>query len=231
MNIFIQNTYILLIDSIIQNGLYIPIVFGLCYLSSNHLFLSTIISLKLYSTNYFYWFNNHYSYPHLPKQFNWIRQFVRFTDTGHIINFVYYFYPPILPVAYNVHFVITLGYWVGKTYYHIKDNDSVKDKLIIKPVEHTFCTFNHSLPLVYFTYESIYNKQFSCFGFKSLFYSYIWIFNWYLFIYVPWRYFTQDYVYDFMHPNTSFYKKWKFIGFLYLLFIIGNLSGYCLSIL
>jgi hypothetical protein len=218
-------------DVFIQNGLYVPMVFGLCYFTSNHLFLSTILSLKLYSANYFYWFNNYYSYKNVPKKYNWIRQFIRFTDTGHIINFVYYFYPPILPVAYNVHFVITAGYWVGKCYCCITDVDCVKDKIIIKPVETLFCTFNHSLPLVFFMYESIYNKPFASFGRTSLIYSYTWMACWYLFIYTPWNYLTQDYVYEFLHPNTSFYKKWKFIGFIYLLLIIGNTTGYCLSIL
>ena len=214
---------------LIQNGLYIPFVFGFIYLFTNELFLSTIISLKLYSTNYFYWFNDCYHYKNIPKKFNWLKQFVRFTDTGHLVSFLYYYNPSFLMIGYNVHFVITFGYWLGRICFKLKDCDSIENPNIIKKVEHFFCICNHSVPLLLFIYEIKQHSTYAIFDMNSLYCSYIWSYIWLLTIYIPWVYTSQDYVYSIMYPNIPLNNKIIFIGFIHVLFFISNYTGYYLS--
>jgi hypothetical protein len=209
----------------IQNGLYIPLVFGVIYLFTNQIFLSTIISLKLYSINYFYWFNDYYYYKNIPKKLNWIKQFVHFTDTGHIVSFLYYFNPSFLIVGYNVHFIITFGYWIGKICFQLQDCANIEHPNIIKKVEYLFCICNHSLPLLLFMYEIKQNSSYVIFNINSLYYSYLWAYIWLLTIYIPWVYITQDYVYSVMYPNICLNSKICFIGFIHTLIFISNYTG------
>jgi hypothetical protein len=215
----------------LQNGLYIPFVFGSIYVLSNHFFLSSIVSLKLYSTNYFYWFNDCYSFKNIPRKYNWVKQFIRFTDTGHIASFLYYFFPSFLPVAFNVHFLITLGYWTGKVYFGMKDCDSLYDKRIIKNVENTFCSLNHSLPLMMLIYEIKLNPSYATFDLENLFYSYLWGYSWILFIYIPWVYLTNDYVYNVLYPNVPLETKVFYIFILHIFSFLSNILGYYLTLL
>ena len=215
----------------LQNGLYIPFIFGYIYILSNHFFLSTIISLKLYSINYFYWYNDFYYYKNISTKFNWIKQFIRFTDTGHIVSFLYYINPSFLTIAYNVHFVITFGYWIGKLFFKMKDCDIIQHYSIIKNVEVFFCMCNHSLPLLLFIYEINHQPTYAKFDLYSLFYSYIWAYIWVLLIYIPWVYTTQDYVYNIMYPNVPLPHKIFFISFLHILFFLSNYSGNLVKIL
>ena len=90
----------------IKNGCYVPIVYiGLWYLT-NDFYLSTMIALKLHTMNYYFWFEHHYNF--LPSPYNFLKQFVRFTDSGVIASFIYYFYPAFFPIAHNVQFLVTL---------------------------------------------------------------------------------------------------------------------------
>jgi hypothetical protein len=209
----------------IQNGLYIPFVFGFIYLIKKDFFLSTIISLKLYTTNYFYCFNDYYNYKNIPKKMNWIKQFVRFTDTGHIVSFLYYFNPSFLRIGYNIHFVITFGYWIGQLCFQLKDCDSIQHPMIIKKVEYFFCICNHSVPLLLFIYEIKYNSSYVIFDIYSLIYSYFWAYIWLLLIYIPWVSITQDYVYSIMFPNIPLKRKLFFVGVIHILFFIANYTG------
>jgi hypothetical protein len=213
----------------LQNGLYIPFVFGFTYLFTNHFFLSIIVSLKMYPTNYFYWFNDYYHYKNIPKKLNWVKQFVRFTDTGHLVSFLYYFNPSFLVIGYNVHFVITFGYWIGQLCFKLKDCDSINDSRIIKKVEHFFCACNHSVPLLLFIYEIKTNSAYAIFDMNSLYYSYLWAYIWLLTIYIPWIYTTQDYVYSIMFPSVPLNSKIFFVGFIHILFFIANYVGFYLT--
>lgn len=213
----------------LQNGLYIPFVFGCIYLYTDQLFLSTIISLKMYSANYFYWFNDCYYYKNIPRKLNWLKQFIRFTDTGHLVSFLYYFNPSFLMVGYNVHFVITFGYWLGLLCFNLKDCDSLEHPNIIKKVEHFFCACNHSVPLLFFIYEIKQKSTYVIFDMNSLYYSYIWAYIWLFVIYIPWINITQDYVYSIMYPSIPLNNKVIFIGFIHILFFISNYIGFYLS--
>jgi len=213
----------------IQNGLYIPFIFMFHYLYYKNLFLSTIICLKLYPANYFFWFNHKYKYNNVPMCLNWIKQFIRFTDSGHIINFIYYFYPNFGPIGFNIHFIITSGYWIGRLFFNMKDCDSLHEPIIIKKVEYFCCYCNHSVPLLLFLYEIYKGENIFIFDMKSLYYSYVWGYGWFIFVYMPWRNITQDYVYDLLHPNVSLQTKFMFISLLTIFIGISNSIGYYLT--
>ena len=132
----------LLIDPciyILKNGFYLHFMHLILYYYLQDLYLATIIAFKLYSTNYFYWFGSEFNY--LPyKKLNWLKQFVRLTDSGHLASALVAYNINYLPLAFNIHFIIFLGYWIGKLCFSIKD----ADKLTINGLHDgyiDFCTF------------------------------------------------------------------------------------------
>jgi len=211
----------------IINGLYIPFInIGLWYLT-NDLYLSTIISLKLYPLNYFYWFEDKFSY--LPHPFNFIKQFVRFTDTGHLASFIYYFNPSFLPIAHNVHFTITVGYWVAKFCLGMKDLDIIDDPKLIRWFEIYWASAIHIVPSVLFIIEiRNLDECYNYFSWIDLINSYRWLQIWFIYIYLPWRLITKDHVYDVINPTKTAKEIITFALFLHLLIAIGNGLGYLL---
>ena len=227
---YIYYIYVMNLELYIQNGLYIPFIFGIIYFMSNNFFLSTIICLKLYPINYFYWFNDYYHYKNIPRKFNWIKQFIRFTDSGHLASFIYYFYPSFLPISFNIHFLITFGYWVGKVCFGMKDADCIEDKIIIKSVDNFVSILNHSFPLIMIIYEINQDSTYAVFDYQNLFYSYVWGYSWIMFVYIPWIYITDDYVYNVLYPNVPLTNKVCFIVILHIISFLSNIVGYYLTI-
>jgi hypothetical protein len=213
----------------IKNGLYIPFLYIGLYFATQDLFLSTTVALKSYTTNYFYWFGSRYHY--LAPQYNWIKQFTRFTDTGCIASTIYYISPRFLPLAFNVHFVITFGYWIGKAFFSMQDSDMIIDPILIQGVDKVFSMLNHSLPLMMLIYK-VSNSDHEC---SSLFtqhdiqMTYYWVYTWFLCIYIPWRIYTHDCVYNVLEYKTPNEKKIGFIALIHVLVLIGNATGYLLQ--
>jgi hypothetical protein len=202
----------------LKNALYLPSLFFAIYFFCRDFFVASAIVLKWYSANYFYWFNDTYRYKNIPTRFNWIKQFVRFTDTGHIVSLLYIFDDKKwFQIAFTVHFTISLGYWVGKMLFQMRDCDSIKDNEIIKPLEHCFCYLNHSLPFI-ILYGRIHYYQFQ---FCKLFYSFLWLYGWFFLIYLPWRLLTQDPVYDFLKDCWN-QKSLVFIFLIHVMIALGN---------
>ena len=103
------------------------------------------IYIKLFSVNYFYWYGTTFTYLPDPKM-NWIKQFVRFTDTGHIATILPIIFPAILPVAHNIHFIIMSGYWIGKFAFNMKDADKLETTDIVE-WHIDLCTYiHHTVP-------------------------------------------------------------------------------------
>ena len=72
-----------MLTTIIKNGMYIHVIHAALTYTYNF-YLASCISIKLYSINYFYWYGHLLNYLKNPR-LNWVKQFIRFTDTGHII--------------------------------------------------------------------------------------------------------------------------------------------------
>jgi hypothetical protein len=212
-----MNTY----DVIIKNGVYIICVCGI-YSVYNPI-LSLYIYLKAFSANYYY----HYSflYP-IPRLYKW-KHLIRLTDTGHIANFLFYFYPPALPICYNVQFIICFAYHITINFFAMKDKDDAETKTLINELQVFHCEINHSVPyliLCYFNTQQKYD-----FNSYTLWYSYVWVYSWLLFVYTPWRYYTSDSVYSVLDNSVSLKTKGCIVGIVHILIYVANQSGYYMN--
>ena len=106
--------------------------------------------LKAFSMNYC--LNFSYLYPDSEK-YKW-KHMVRLTDTGHIANFLFYFYPEYLPLCYNVHFVISSGYYITIIYFGMKENDEIINHPDIFTFLHDiYSHINHTVPYLILLYS------------------------------------------------------------------------------
>lgn len=217
-----------IIENWCKNGYYIPLIHVAIYTMTYDIFFSTAISMKLYPTNYFYWFGEHYTY-FSNNRYNWIKQFVRFTDTGYLASFIYIIYPEFLPIAYNVHFVITSGYWLGKIFFDMDHIDLLDLPDLNRSFELTWSNFNHGLPFVLLTYRLVMNDIcYEYFTLEHLKWSYYWMYTWLLGIYLPWRLITGDCVYGILSYETPWKKKIFWFIFIHCLVLLGNYIGWLL---
>ena len=214
----------MLLNIFLKNGVYIHFLHAFLYHTTGDIYISSIIAIKLYSTNYFYWYGNHFNY--LPRH-NWVKQFIRFTDTGHLASVLPLFYPQFLPVAHNIHFIIMSGYWIGKLAFGVKD----ADKLVIKDnIEwHTdLCTYiHHSVPYALIHYLFIPVDCINQYSYETIESTYLWLYAWFIFIYIPWRKYTGDPVYSILDTKQTPRKYiFGFVFAIHLLTFFSNYVGY-----
>jgi hypothetical protein len=218
---------------LIKNGFYIPLIGYFLFCCTNNLFLTSIILMKLFPANFFFWFCHNMKYFQEPYQsYNQIKQFIRFTDTGHIASFIYYFYPEFLPIAFNIHSIICIGYWYGRFVLKMADADTVSDPEYILWFNDAWTAMNHGMANVLLIRELYINNYEICYNYftsNDLFYSYLWVYCWFFFIYLPWRYLTNDCVYEIFGDKYMFSTKVKFIGLIHIIILVSNNIGYLLS--
>jgi hypothetical protein len=213
---------------VIKNGYYIPLLYPIVHLFTGDAFLATIITLKAFPANYYFWFEDQYHF--LPRGYNWIKQIIRFTDTGHIVSFMVWYNPEYLPLAFTVHFVITLGFWSGKIFMGMED----VDQRVIPDIDHVFETLwsaaNHGLVLFILAYRIITANE-TCIPFTltELANAYAWIYKWFVFIYIPWRMYTGDMVYSLLDYKKDIKKALQFVTLVHSLFILGHGIGFLIS--
>lgn len=214
--------------SIIKDGFYIPVLNVLLYAATKDFYLTTIIIQKLYVVNYYYHYEHLYHY--VPHPYNWIRQFTRFTDTGHFVSFLYYFNPQMLPLAHNVHFIITFAYWVAKLFLGMKDQDDRNTDPVVVAFERLMTASNHglvySIILYRMTTDNECNNHFTTTDFK---YTCMWLYSWAIFIYIPWRYFTGDPVYSILANDTPVKTILSAFVLMNSCAYLSNFVGYLLT--
>jgi len=220
------------LETFFQNGFYIHILQAFLYSTTKNIYISSIIAIKMYSTNYFYWYGNYFSY--LPnRKYNWVKQFIRFTDTGHLASVLPLIYSSTLPVSHNVHFIIMSGYWIGKLAFNLKDADKIQTNNIIE--WHTdLCTYiHHSVPylLIHYLFKKESElRSIDCdyeYSYQTLKHTYMWLYSWFLFIYIPWRMYTNDTVYSILDSKQTPKKFiYGFVFFIHLLTFLSNYVGY-----
>ena len=212
-------------NTAIKNGYYIPLLYPLIQLTTGNSFLATIVCLKAFPANYWYWYQNEYNY--LPRGYNWIKQFVRFTDTGHLASALVYLSPKYIPMAFTTHFVITVGYWGGKLWFSLEDGDKRNihdlDPFFVK----MYTTFNHSVPLLLLLNKA--RTECVPFTYDQWANSYLWLYTWFFCIYIPWRFKTGDPIYSVLSFDVPIKKICLFIGFIHVVVCVGHLTGYALS--
>jgi hypothetical protein len=224
--------------NILKNGYYIPYVHLTLYLATNDAFLSTIVALKMYPANFFYWHNEYYSYETKPEWLRryignpfenrgYIKQIIRFTDTGHLISFMYWLSPDYMPMAFITHFVITTGYWSGQILFGMKDANKKQISGYDNSFEQIWSGANHGLILSMLAYRI----PMDCVPFTSvqLYNTVIWNYSWLLFVYFPWRYITEDPVYNVLSKEKTWLEIATFLGYIQVLTLLGWFTGYTIT--
>ncbi len=211
----------------IYNGFYLPFLVGI--LAYNDFLLFFFSSLKLLSANHYFCFQR---YNDKTEYYNW-KHMVRLTDTGHIANLIYYFYPHSLPLAFNVHFIIAVGYWSTRLFFNLKGPDRIPEHIKIminEPFSEFIRIANHSFSLLYYTYilcncETCYNY----FTYSSLLYTYCWCHSWLFFIYLPWRFITHDPLYSVLSNDSPVYISVVIFIYMHFVAYFSNYIGYYIT--
>jgi len=219
---------------IVKNGVYIHLIHALLHQFTDDVYISSIVAMKLYSVNYFYWYGHLYTYLPNPRH-NWVKQFIRFTDTGHIASVLPLIFPGSLPIAHNIHFVIMMGYWLGKVVFNMKDADRIDNLGSLDMIEWHMdaCTYiHHTLPYLLILYRWSIERNYNVINCyyehrtETVLYSYLWLYAWFFGIYIPWRIYTGDTVYSILDLNqTSVISSIGFMAFIHLLFYMSNSIG------
>ena len=205
-------------QTIIRDGFYIPVLNVFLYAVLKDFYLTTIIIQKLYVINYYYHYEHLYHF--VPHPYNWVKQFIRFTDTGHLVSFLYYFYPQALPLAHNVHFMITFAYWIAKLFLGMKDADDRNNDPYVVAFEKCWTASNHGLVYLIIVYRMLTDNQCNdYFTITDFYYTVLWFYSWGIFIYIPWRCFTGDPVYSILANDTP-------LKTVFMAFVLMNSSAY-----
>jgi len=217
-----------------KNGYYVHVIHALLQMVTGNTFLSATLAIKLYSLNYFYWYGHLYTY--LPSH-NWVKQFIRMTDTGHVASFALLIGPlfvddfvqRFLPLAHNVHFIIMAAYWLSKGVLGMKD----ADRLVAPGLDEwhmDLLTYVHHTAPYCLLYLFPHSSELGCsydYSHATLLYTYGWVYAWFLGIYCPWRLLTGDTVYSILDTEkTSAFLLVGFLGFIHILVWFSNNVGY-----
>lgn len=209
----------------VQNGYHVIVFSFIGYFIKNDFRINMYLFLKLFSLNYYHSFS--YLYPN-PKYYKW-KHMIRLTDSGHIANFMFYFFPNTLPIAHNVLFVITTAYYLTLFLFNLKDTDDRLDsKIVNHNLQQIHCHMNHTIPYLIILYSIHNNNTDICyyeFNDLTLCYSILWIFTWFVGIYIPWIYTTGDYVYSVLDKKSSYYIKVIVIALVFFLVKVANELG------
>jgi len=209
--------------NIIENGFYLPLLSFFIYFIVDDIYLPVFFFLKAFSINHYYHYNHLYEYPSIYK---WKHLF-RLTDTGHIAAFMFYFNKKTLPIAHNIHFVIDVGYYTASLLFGMKSMEKIQNDYSLLRLPFTIHEYtNHCLSYILLVYYMINDKERNYeFDNYSLIYSFIWLYSWLLFLYIPWVLLTNDYIYSVLSPSKPIYLRIGMILFINVLAFIANNFG------
>ncbi len=179
---------------------------------------SLYIYLKIQPTLYYHTFSHLYSIPY----YKW-KHMIRLTDTGFYANMLYYFYPEMLPLSFNIHFMITFGFWFAVIFVNMKEVDDIEHEDIIPIFHNIHAVLNHTISFMILFYQNMVNDYY--FGIDSLSNSYVWVYCWLLFIYIPWRVVTGDIVYSVLDTRNSKKSVVFMYFFIHVLLHVSNELG------
>jgi hypothetical protein len=136
----------------------------------------------------------------------------------------------MLPLAHNIHFIITFAYWFAKLFLGMKDVDDRNNDPVIVAFEQFMTALNHGLVYSIILYRTLIDDEcYNHFTTTDFKYTCLWLYSWCIFIYIPWRYFTGDPVYSILAND----KPLKTILSAFILMnscaYISNLVGYLIT--
>jgi hypothetical protein len=199
-----------------KNGYYIPPLVLAIYSLTQNLYLASAVGLKLCSLNYYCWYYPEFDYRFQDRRWNSMKQMVRFTDTGHFVNLLYLTASPswgrgggvdMWPTAFNVHFVITFGYWAARLCFGMKD--ALPNDAEYNAVFEDFCaTMAHGWHFVLLIFElrGRITANDTCPYYGKLvdaWFAWCWLLVWFLCLYIPWRTRTGDPIYSVVDKKSS----------------------------
>jgi hypothetical protein len=171
----------------INNGGYIPyLYFFILYISNDYL-LTTALTIRLFTINYFVWFIN------WDIQ-NQLRQFVRFTDTQTLVCLLYWWFnksPIIAELTYNVLFLVSVGFWIGKLMGIDENLPLIKYPFFQKKISNLYHYINHGLLFLLMAVKTPHNYSINGCNNTLLF-----ILFYLMLIYIPWYFITGDTIYN-----------------------------------
>lgn len=209
---------------IFENGYYIPLFYPLVYwYIPDHLIATTII-LKLLATNYYIHFGKFYDYSnHCPSI---TKAFVRLTDTGYLATLMAYLYPSTFPVAFNIHFMLTISFFFATQVLGMKDMDGTyPSPTIDSTFAETWMHAIHTLPFLFFCYQLIANPQNKSFTFQTFYQSIAWVLAWFVFIYIPFRLITGDCVYSILAADENRWLQMAVVALVFVVLFVSNWIG------
>ena len=207
--------------NLIKNGFIILNIYYPLYLLFNDHLTTTTIILKLLHINYYYYFG-HLS-PKLNHTTKLIRPWVRLTDTGFYALIVYYFYNDFFPICFNIHFVISVAYWIIMIIFGFQDSDNIHSHELSIYIAQFISSITHGLPLLLLSKDICTNNVY--FNDETLSSTNYWISGWFIFIYIPWRLFTHDEIYTVLNIHTPSIYKLCTIFFVFILSFLSNEIG------
>lgn len=174
----------------IKNGIYIPIIYFISlYLFNNDYLLSTSLSLRFFTINYFFWFQKWT----IEGQ---MKQFVRFTDSQTILcllNKIFYKNKIIKEITFYIFTLITFGFWIFKFFNIDETTKKTKYPFLQSDINNFYHYINHGLLYLLFNIKYFNDIKFTINGFK---YTLIYILFYIMIIYIPWYFITDDRIYD-----------------------------------
>ena len=206
----------------VMNGLHLPfIALFAVHLGADPLFIFFLF-MKLVPYNYYNCFHHFVE----DNDYFYLKHMVRLTDSGHIINMLFYYDPEYYaPIAYNVHFIITFAYWGCKIVFNMKDDDNnYGEEYKIHWFDKFYTILNHTSQYGIMCYYLYSNPALACSAFddSTLYYTLMWINTWLLGIYVPWVYFTNDCLYSVLDPINPWYFRMLIVVFVHTIAYISN---------
>jgi hypothetical protein len=107
------------------------------------------------------------------------------------------------------------------------------DKLFLSDLDSQFediwSGMIHSVPLILLTREIVIKNECMLFGYENLKLSYAWGYFWFFCIYIPWRLYTGDCVYDIFSNKNSWKKIAGFFVFIHFTVLSGDFTGYYIA--
>jgi hypothetical protein len=125
------------------------------------------------------------------------------------------------------------GYWIGKFAFGIGDTDHLGSTASKSFIEWNIqlCTsyIHHIIPyilILLLSREQMSDKKMICtyeYQQSSLLYSYLWLYCWFVFIYLPWRLYTKDCVYSILDSKqTPLHITGVFVIFIHCIVYLAN---------
>ena len=144
-------------------------------------------------------------------------------------SFFFMYNKKFTPLVHNVHFVIDVGYYISYFCFQMKAQKTYINSFIEKIYE----SLLHTIFYIYIVHyiltnndnNNINNINICNFDDNTLYYTFMWINSWFIFVYIPWVYFTNIYLYNILEPTKPFYLRLSLIVFMNSLVYISNQTG------